>query len=125
MLDTSVAIHLRDGHPEIVHRLRGLGGPFSLSAITRVELEGGIVSEPDAGGTRRALLGVVLDSVATLPFDDGAIAAYRAILEQVGYSRRKVIDRMIAAQAVAVDATLVTMNGADFQDIPGLKLLAW
>jgi predicted nucleic acid-binding protein len=32
---------------------------------------------------------------------------------------------MIGAQAIVHDATLVTMNAADFADIPGLKLLAW
>jgi len=125
MLDTSVAIHLRDSDPEITRRLRRLDRPIALSVISRVELEGGIVSEPDQGGLRRQLLDVVLSSVETIPFDEPAIAAYRGILEHVGYAHRKVIDRMIAAQAMAVDATLVTMNGADFQDIPGLKLLAW
>jgi tRNA(fMet)-specific endonuclease VapC len=42
-----------------------------------------------------------------------------------GYSRRKVLDRMIAAQALVDEATLVTRNGDDFRDIPGLTLLEW
>ena len=32
---------------------------------------------------------------------------------------------MIAAQALVLQATLVTLNPADFSDIPDLKLLAW
>ena len=32
---------------------------------------------------------------------------------------------MIAAQAIAIGATLITMNGSDFQDIPGLTLEIW
>lgn len=125
MLDTSVAIHLRDGDPDVTGRLRVLGGPFALSAITRVELEDGIIAEPQGAVLRRALLDAVLASLATIPFDEDSVVAYRGIVETIGYSRRKVIDRMIGAQALAVGATLVTMNGEDFKDIPGLKLFAW
>ena len=50
---------------------------------------------------------------------------YRAIVEAVGYSRRKFLDRMIAAQAIVHRATLITLNADDFRDCPGLSLLAW
>ncbi len=67
----------------------------------------------------------ILEAILTLNVDLAAAARYGAIVEAVGYSRRRVIDRMIAAQALLHDATLVTMNGEDFKDIPGLKLLIW
>jgi tRNA(fMet)-specific endonuclease VapC len=35
------------------------------------------------------------------------------------------LDRMIAAQALAHRATVVTQNGDDFREIPGLPLLTW
>ena len=60
-----------------------------------------------------------------LAFDDAAADAYRGIVEAVGYSRRKLLDRMIAAQALVHRATLVTQNAADFSDVLGLDLLAW
>ena len=60
-----------------------------------------------------------------LAFDDAAADAYRGIVEAVGYSRRKLLDRMIAAQALVHRATLATQNAADFSDVPGLDLLAW
>jgi predicted nucleic acid-binding protein len=47
------------------------------------------------------------------------------IVEAAGYSRRKLLDRMIAAQALVHRATLVTQNPNDFQDVPGPGLLAW
>jgi predicted nucleic acid-binding protein len=60
-----------------------------------------------------------------VPFDEPAADAYRAIVEAAGYSRRKLLDRMIAATAIVHRAVLVTRNADDFQDIPGLRLEAW
>ena len=42
-----------------------------------------------------------------------------------GYSLAKQLDRMIAAQALVHHAILITRNGADFRDVPGLRLLEW
>ena len=67
----------------------------------------------------------ILEILPVLAFDDASGDAYRTIVEAAGYSRRKLLDRMIAAQALVHRATLVTMNGADFQDVLGLSLLAW
>ena len=39
--------------------------------------------------------------------------------------RRKLLDRMIAAQALVHRATLVTFNPDDFSDVPGLSSLVW
>lgn len=35
------------------------------------------------------------------------------------------LDRLIAAQAIARDATLITRNGKDFRRIEGLRLVEW
>ena len=75
--------------------------------------------------TRRVLLDRLLLAIPVVAFDDAAATVYGRILRVTGYSRRKVVDRMIAATAIVNDATLVTMNGADFADVPGLKLEAW
>jgi tRNA(fMet)-specific endonuclease VapC len=125
LLDTNVAIHLRDGDAEITRRIAGLQGALLLSAITRVELEGGVHRDRADAATRRARLDAILETLPVLPFDDAAADAYRTILQASGYSRRKLLDRMIAAQALVHQATLVTLNAEDFQDVPGLDLLAW
>ncbi|WGM38059.1 type II toxin-antitoxin system VapC family toxin [Caulobacter sp. NIBR1757] len=125
MLDTSVAIDLRDGSPEVTNRVQQLRGPVVLSIITRIELEGGVHRIPGEAGLRRERLDTLLSVLPTVPFDDEAADIYRAIIETCGFSRRKMADRMIAAQALIEDATLVTLNPDDFRDIPGLKLLAW
>jgi predicted nucleic acid-binding protein len=63
--------------------------------------------------------------MSVTPFDDACANAFRLITTGVTYSRRKLLDRMIAAQAMVHNATLVTMNASDFNDIPNLKVLAW
>lgn len=125
LLDTSIAIGLRDDDPAIVARAKALGPGLVLSIVTRVELEGGVYRDPLNADIRRRRLDILLAALPVLPFDADAAEAYGAIVREAGYSRRKLLDRMIAAQAIVHDATLVTLNPVDFADIPGLKLLAW
>jgi tRNA(fMet)-specific endonuclease VapC len=125
LLDTNVAIHLRDGDQSIIDKVTALQGAVLLSIVSRVELEGGVYRDPAQAYLRRPRLDAILDVLPVLAFDDAAADAYRTIVEAAGYSRRKLLDRMIAAQALVHRATLVTMNGADFQDVPGLSLLEW
>jgi len=125
LLDTDVAIHLRDGDPAVTEKIAALDDAVLMSIVTRVELEGGVYREPTFASTRRARLDAILAAIPTLAFDDTAAVAYGAIVAHAGYSRRKLLDRMIAAQAVVHRATLVTMNADDFSGIPGLALLKW
>lgn len=125
LLDTNVAIHLRDGDETVTSRVAALEGAILLSVISRVELEGGVYRDPAQAGIRRPRLDAMLAALPVLAFDDTAANAYRQIVEAVGYSRRKLLDRMIAAQALVHRATLVTLNSSDFRDVPGLELLSW
>lgn len=125
VLDTNVAIHLRDGDPTVTDRVAALSGPILLSVVTRVELEGGVYRNPAEVAIRRARLDAILEALPTLAFDDVAADMYAAIVQHAGYSRRKLLDRMVAAQAMVHRATLVTMNAEDFSDVIGLSVLAW
>jgi predicted nucleic acid-binding protein len=125
LLDTNVLIRLRDGDAEVVAKIGALEGPVLMSVVSRVELDGGVYRDPVWIDVRRARLAAVLSSIPALSFDEPEADAYRAIVEAAGYSRRKLLDRMVAAQALAHHATLVTQNGADFRDVPGLQLLEW
>jgi predicted nucleic acid-binding protein len=125
LLDTNVAILLRDGDPAIATRVSGLPGAILLSIVTRVELEGGVYREPAHSHVRRVRLDTMLAAIPTLAFGDDDAKAYATIVASAGYSRRKLLDRMIAAQALVHRATLVTRNASDFSDVPGLALLAW
>jgi len=125
LLDTDVAIHLRDGDEVVTAKVAALTGAILLSVISRVELEGGVYRDIAQASVRRPRLDEILAALPVLAFDDTAADAYRKIVESAGYSRRKILDRMIAAQALVHRATLVTRNAADFRDVPGLDLMVW
>jgi predicted nucleic acid-binding protein len=125
LLDTDVAIDLRDEDPWTKERIRHLTAPLHISALTRIELENGVHREPEWAALRRARLDRLLETVITLDFGETETAAYRRILEATGYSRRKSADRMTAATALVHGLPLVTLNGRDFRDVPGLELIEW
>jgi predicted nucleic acid-binding protein len=124
VLDTNVAIHLRDGDPLVTQKVAALEGAVLISVVTRVELEGGY-REPAHAAIRRARLDAMLSAIPALAFDDLAAKTYGDIVASAGCSRRKPLDRMIAAQALVHRATLVTFNQEDFSNVPGLLLLVW
>ncbi|NDC59202.1 MAG: PIN domain-containing protein [Alphaproteobacteria bacterium] len=124
LIDTDVAIHLRDGDAGVTAKIGALDDAILMSIVTRVELEGGVYRIPAQASVRRARLDVILKAIPALAFDADAADAYSAIVAHAGYSRRKLLDRMIAAQALVHRSTLVTLNGADYTDVPNLKLLA-
>ena len=125
LLDTNVVIGLRDGDKRIEQRIAHMEELPVVSVVTRIELEGGLIADPLQRDRWLQRLDVLLKRLTVLPFDDREAQAYRAIIMQVGFSRPRVLDRMIAAQALCVGATLVTANVRDFRDIPGLEIEDW
>ncbi len=125
LIDTGVAIHLRDGDPGITRKVGALEDAVLMSIVTRVELEGGVYRDPANAAVRRARLDAILAAIPAIAFDDDAAATYGAIVAHAGYSRRKLLDRMIAAQALVHRASLVTLNAGDYADIPNLSLVSW
>ena len=125
LLDTNILIHLRDGDPVVSAKVGDLVGAVLMSIVSRVELEGGVYREPAHVQLRRDRLDVMLEAIPSVAFDGESADAYATILAAAGYSRRKLLDRMIAAQAIVHRATLVTMNPPDFPDVPGLETLVW
>jgi tRNA(fMet)-specific endonuclease VapC len=122
VLDTSVAILLRDDAELATPLLAALDIRPVFSAITKVELEGGVYARPEMLMQRRLRLDALLRKIEVVDFDSDMATVYGRIVEQRGFSRRKIIDRMIAATALSRDAVLVTANPADFAEIDGLKL---
>ena len=125
LIDTNVAIHLRDGDDSIEQKVAALEGGLFLSVVSLVELQGGLYRDPTQTERMRVRLDTIIESLTILTFKADEAQRYGEIVRHVGYSRSKLLDRMIAAQAIAIGVTLITMNGSDFQDIPGLTLEIW
>ena len=92
---------------------------------TLVELQAGVYANRELTDARRAGLDRLLSRFPVLQLTVEVIDRYGAIIAELGYARTRVFDRLIAATAIVHDFTLVTINGPDFRDIPGLQLEVW
>lgn len=116
---------MRDGERAVWRRVDALGALPCLSVISATELEGGVHRVPALAAVRRMRLDAMLARLPLLPYGPEESATYGRIVAATAYSRPRLIDRMIAATALAHGLTLVTLNGRDFRDVPGLKLEEW
>ena len=125
LLDTSVAIALRDGDPRLLSHQEESSASGLISVISIVELEGGVFRSEAGRKTRRTALDAIYETVAILPFTVREARIYGKIVERLGFARVKITDRMIAATALAANVPLATLNARDFRDIPDLQVEDW
>ncbi len=130
LLDTNICIHLMDAHPpHLIQRFSETPmGDLGMSVVTYAELRHGIERYPAQDSDRFAAehsLRRLLTRVPAMPFDSVAAESYGVLAAAVRDRRRDALDRMIAAHAVSLDATLITNNETDFKDYPGLKVENW
>lgn len=116
---------MREGDVSIIRRSALLERRAWISIVSVVELEGGVPLAREGAQIRRQKLDEIYDVVEVLPFDWANAEAYRRIVDTLGFSRPKIIDRMIGAQALVAQAMLATLNPRDFRDIPDLKIENW
>ena len=132
MLDTNVVSHIMQGRDvELLARLTQLTvGQVVMSSVTLAELEYGLQRRGQPVRLRNALAQVLL-RMDVLPWDENAATCYGGLcasLEAQGINLSD-FDMMIAAHAVAVDATLVSRDKA-FAQVPAavnprLRLEVW
>ena len=127
MLDTNICIYLMKNHPpEVAERFAGcFVGDVVISAITLAELEHGVTSSNAAAEQNRQALDGFLEDILVAEFDRSAARAYGPVRHASRERKRDALDKLIAAHALALDATLVTNNEADFAGYPGLRVENW
>lgn len=92
-------------------------GEIAISAISYAEVAyGTYVGRPP----QQTLLDAFVAVVPLMPFDQAAARAYA----RLPFKRAR-FDRLLAAHALSIGATVVTNNEADFEDVPGLLVENW
>jgi tRNA(fMet)-specific endonuclease VapC len=124
-IDTNIAIDLRDAQPEAVAALARQDERPSLSVITRIELESGVFKDPALAISRRETLHNLLARFPVIDLNEDDILAYGQIVSALGFDRRRILDRLIAAQCLTRNAALITRNPRDFREIDGVNLIEW
>lgn len=125
LLDTNVCIDFARARSEALReRIRAnysLG--LSISTITLAELRVG-ARHKGADAADEELLDNFVNVLGLKEFDAAAAETYGRIAREIGVKRRS-FDRLIAAHAVSLGLILVSRNGKDFVDVPGLKVENW
>ncbi|MBK8253384.1 MAG: type II toxin-antitoxin system VapC family toxin [Polyangiaceae bacterium] len=126
MLDTdSVSFALR-GQGDVAERLlQHAPSELCISAVTMAELHYG--AETRRSKKLATLLNTFVRSVAVMPFDASAAAAFGSLAAQLTRSGTPIghLDAMIAAHALSMNLTLVTNNTKHFSKIPHLRIENW
>jgi len=126
MLDTNTVRHLIKAHPTVARRVTAVPmATLCISSVTEGELLFGLAKRPDARLLHRVVQEFLL-RVDVLPWDRASAARYgtlRADLQSQGKILAP-LDLLIAAQALSVDAVLVT-NDRAFGQVSGLQVEDW
>ena len=127
LLDTNMASYVIKGNvPRVRERLLKMPmAEVGISVITEAELRFGVARKPEAVRLKTAVEEFLL-RVEVLPWDSEAARHYaliRATLERTGEPMGN-LDMMIAAQALAAQAVLVTHDRV-FRRVKGLKVEDW
>ena len=127
LLDTNICIYIINEQPaQVLQRLIQAGrDSLAISTVTVAELAFGIAKSTRADS--RTKLENFLSKFPILDWDQSAAWVYgnvRKTLEAKG-QRIEERDLLLACQALALGATMVTNNTSEFERIEGLKLEKW
>ena len=127
-LDTNACIRvLNNTSAALVKRMRGTDpAHIALCSVVKAELLYGARKSSRRADNLR-LLDRFFMPLTSLPFDDACAEQYGVIRTELETAGTPIgpNDLMIAATALANDATLVTHNLQEFARVPGLRLEDW
>ena len=119
LLDANTAIYALSGQaPAMRAKFEDCEpGEIAISAISYAEIALGThAGRPPSAEALEAFVA----AIAVLPFDESAARVYA----QLPFKRAR-FDRLLAAHALSIGATVVTNNEVDFADVPGLETENW
>ena len=120
LIDSDLAIYSMGGAPDSVLNQRlatHYPGDVAISAISFAEVALGTWNGIPP---RKDILDAFLRVIPIIPFDEAAAREY----SRLPFKRAR-FDRLLAAQALSIGATVVTNNEAEFADVPGLSVENW
>jgi len=119
LLDANAAVYAMDsGHERLTNRIgQHVPGEIAMSTVSFAEVAyGTYVGKPPSPD----VLDAFIAAIPLVPFDEAAARAYA----KLPFKRAR-FDRLLAAHAQSIGATVVTANVADFVDVPGLVVEDW
>jgi tRNA(fMet)-specific endonuclease VapC len=119
LLDANIAVYAMDGAFEVLRKRieSRRPGEVAMSVISYAEVAyGTYAGRPPAP----EVLDAFVKAIPLVPFDEGAASTYA----KLPFKRAR-FDRLLAAHALSIGATVVTNNEADFADVPGLVVENW
>lgn len=127
LLDTNICIYIINEQPaQVLQRLIQVGREsLVISAVTVAELAFGIAKSTRADS--RAKLENFLSKFPILDWDQGAAWVYGDVRKALEAKGQRIGERdlLLACQALALGAVMVTNNTREFERIEGLKLENW
>ena len=126
LLDTNVVVAFLNGNKHVLKSIRFEINNIALSALVVAELDYGAKVSQKANENRERLYRFI-DAIQIVPFDIECAKIFGTIkskLRSIGKPTGEV-DALIAATAIAHNATLVTANKKHFENIEGLKVEVW
>lgn len=119
LIDADCCVYALTGtHPAIRLRLQERApGEVAISTVTLSEV---MLGSMQGKAPPMSVLEPFLREILLLPYDEAAARAYA----RMPFKRAR-FDRLLAAHALSIDATVVTNNTTDFADVPGLRVENW
>jgi tRNA(fMet)-specific endonuclease VapC len=120
LIDSDCAIYAMGGETDspLNRRLAECEpGDVAISAVSFAEVALGTWNGKPP---RQDVLDAFLRVIPAIPFDEAAAREYARLP-----LKRARFDRLLAAHALSIGATVVTNNAEDFADVPGLKVENW
>lgn len=119
LLDADCCVYAMLGtKPNLRDRLAACEpGQVQISAVSFAEV---VVGQELGHPPDKQAIEEFVRVVPVLPFDENAARCYATLP-----FKRARFDRLLAAHALSLNATIITNNVDDFADVPGLKVENW